>query len=187
MRIPHRSLALFPGLLVAAAAVLAAVTASSAPDTPLPQLRGADIPSEKSAPPKLKDWAAGTRIRPHRRSGGPCKYTVVREWLRIECDGLIGGTLVAGDPTDVTLVAGGGPWIEPDPNDPTTFQDGLAKTKPAAKTLITLRIQRGETKIFSLLAAYAGYFPTPFEMGYVSVSWPAHREDPLLLTSMGEL
>ena len=133
MRIPHRSLALFPGLLVAAAAVLAAVTASSAPDTPLPQLRGADIPSEKSPAPKLKDWAAGTRIRPHRRSGGPCKYTVVREWLRIECDGLIGGTLVAGDPTDVTLVAGGGPWIEPDPNDPTKAEVGKSESRGVGK------------------------------------------------------
>jgi hypothetical protein len=214
MRITSRPLPPVLGVFASAAALFAALTASSAPpatsasgdasatataagapsatpsgsaaaDSRLPEIRGADIPEGKSDPPKIAEWEAGKRVRPHRRVGGPCKLVVVREWLRIQCDEIIGGTLVAGDPTDVKVVSGGGSFIPPNPEDPRTMDDPLARTDPPAKTLFTMRLRRGETKVFSLLSAYKDYFVRPFEAGYLSVSWPAHREDPVILASNG--
>lgn len=213
MTIHSRRTSLAAGLFVLAAGLCAAVTASSAPPATsasgspsaapsgtasaapsgtaaavaaLPEVRGADIPAERSAPPTKEEWAAGKQVRAHRVVAAPCKFKVVREWLRMECADFIGGSLVGGDPADVSIFAGGGAFVPPDPDAPASTFDPIARTSPPAKTSITMRLSRGDTRVFSLLMALQDYHPLPVEMGYIAVTWPAHRGDPLILSSGGD-
>src|SRR5262245_30298710 len=85
----------------AAAAGSAAPSGSAKSTEPLAAIVGADIPMEASFPPKPSEWKDGKAVRVNRGLADPCKFTLLREWLRIECN-LVGGGLVAGDPKDVT-------------------------------------------------------------------------------------
>jgi hypothetical protein len=221
---PSRRSSLALGLLVSAAGLCAAVTASSAPPEATapasaaaapsgsasptsassasatasgsasaaasgaldagatgPLVRGADPPTATSDLPKNKEWESGKEVMPQREQGKPCKLKLVREWLRFECDGILGATLVGGEPADVKIVAGGGPFTGPDPERGWIADSPL--TTPPPKTLITLRLRRGDTKVFSLLSATQDHAPYPFEAHYIAVVWPENREDPTLLIS----
>lgn len=182
------------GLLASAATVCAAVTVSSAQPGPTasasapsasasaaapakpPLLRGADIPAEASDAPKIKEfndeWSTiGKTVSATREASHPCTFTLVREWLRIRCEGRIGATMFAGDPADVKILAAGGP---------------LGDERNQRVTII-LRMKRGETKLFSLVGFESGGGYDSFDMmneqEKISVSWREGREDPLILVS----
>lgn len=149
----------------------AATSASAAPKGP-PLLRGADIPAGTSDVPKIKEfndeWSTIGKVVRATREAYPCTFTLVREWLRIRCEDRIGATMFAGDPADVRILASGG-YIGDEKN---------------RRVTITMRMRRGETKMFSLVNFEEDYNSrTMNEAEKISVSWRDDREDPLILVS----
>jgi hypothetical protein len=196
-----RRLPLSLGLLVSAAALFAALTASSAPPTATasaapsasasaapsgsasaapsgsasagpaepPVLRGADIPKETSDAPKPKafgdEWMTiGKAYRTNGKTASVCSLTLVREWLRMRCEGRIGATMFAGDPTGVKI------WPQDD--------------RGSAVTSIILPLRRGETKMFNLIGVEEGYeWNSMGDAEKVAVVWREDKEDPVVLVS----
>jgi hypothetical protein len=48
-----------------------------------------DIPSDRSAPPTIEEWNKGTVVNSQEKNSRPdkCEMKIVREWLRISCQG----------------------------------------------------------------------------------------------------
>lgn len=187
------------GILVSVASLCAAVASSSAqpgptatasassPASAAPSgsaapagrrvIRGSLIPAGTSDMPKIKEfddeWSTiGKDVVPTREPGGPCIFTLVREWLRIRCERRIGATMFAGDPADVKILPAGGPLF--DEKEPEKNQ----------RVTIFMRVKRGETKLFSLLHFEDGYeWRSLSEHEKISVSWREDQEDPVILVS----
>ena len=171
-------------LALSADAVLgAALPASSsapppAPSAPpsaivLPVLTGADIPREASLPPNAGEWTTGRSVRINRGNPGPCRASVVREWLRLRCPTVLGGGLFAGDPQGVSVSAVGDPFA--DGSSPEGAQN-------RAVTTVVLPLQRGQVRAVSLLQLVQGYNSASYgEAGMFSVVWRADQPDPMLV------
>jgi hypothetical protein len=162
----------------AASAAPSASTSASAAAPELPVPKGADIPAEASDKPKEKEWDTGKKVRPRSDHSAadwltkvkPCTFTMVREWLRIRCIHRVGANLVTGDRADTTIVAGG-----------QNFSDN------PFTVLITTRMKRGETKLFTLLGLKGlgdggGYGGFTFDSDEpIAIVWREGREDPYFL------
>ena len=172
------------------AASLGAISASAAPDAPvasasvptppgsapggvdagapLPVPSGAEIPGTPSEPPTKAEWATAKTVRMHRGGLGPCKARLLREWLELRCESLIGAGLVAGDPAGVTISAYG---------DPINGQTTLVVAQ--------LPVRRGEARIVSFLGvSFESYEGISFEeAGLLSVLWRPGRPEPVLVMS----
>jgi hypothetical protein len=179
-----RRLSLSLGLLISGALLLPALSArsQSAPGSAtataeaLPEIRGADIPAEPSEVPKTPEWAAAKNVRPHRDDKMPCVFSVLRDWLRVECRDRIGAALVAGDPADVKIWAWG---------DPFASRSESGKRPDPPTTVMTMRLQRGMNKVFQLIRFDAGYeWPSPEASERIAVVWREGRPDPVLLIEL---
>lgn len=85
----------------AAATATATATAAAAADTKPPSKENIavveskidktipDIPTERSKPPTLDEWKAGTVVNSQEKNSRPdrCEMKIVREWLKIKCEG----------------------------------------------------------------------------------------------------
>lgn len=146
-------------------------SASSAAPAPLPTVTGAEIPNGESPAPSGAEWSHGKRVAPTRGRPGPCELTLVREWLRVRCPGLVGGGLVAGEPRGVSVQVVGRLF-----ND-----DG---TPGNVTTLVVLPLRRGEARVVSFNDTAFEYDSTALAPGGVlSVQWRAARPDPVLVMS----
>ena len=93
------------------------------------------IPSEASKPPKVTEWPHALRVSLSRK--GPlaagCHALLVREWLRLRCDGRVFAlSLLAGKPEGIAF------WI------------GGEHDAPFGELLMPLR--RGDRRVFQLWA-----------------------------------
>jgi hypothetical protein len=159
-----------------------ASASASAPELPL--LRGADIPADKSDKPKEKEWASGKKVRPLRDESGypwskskPCTFTLIREWLRVHCTDRVGANLVAGDKTDVTIIAGGHPFG----SDGDWWPPG---TRGTPVVLITTRLERNQTRLFSILdvRGLGDYGLAGLDTAEsLAIVWREGREDPYIV------
>ena len=52
-----------------------------------------DIPTERSKPPTIDEWKAGTVVNSQEKNSRPdkCEMKIVREWLKIKCEGEVFG------------------------------------------------------------------------------------------------
>jgi len=158
----------------ASATATASASASATPAQP-PLLHGADIPSEPSEIPTTKEWEGARKVRSNGPYQSPCSFTVLREWLRMECAHRIGAALVAGEPADVKIWAWG---------DVIAGDSGVSGSDQRAKpkTLMTMRLRRGDTKIFELFELgwnYSSSWAEPADK--LAVMWREGREDPVLI------
>jgi hypothetical protein len=116
-------------------------------------------------------------VQPNRADSTLCRYLVLREWLRIECVNNIGGTLLAGDPTDVKIWAWGDPMAarEDDPSPP-------APGAQIPETVVVMPLRRGESRVFDLFLMGWGYDSAgPIRGQRISVMWTEGKEDPILI------
>ncbi|MEZ4313859.1 MAG: hypothetical protein R3F14_38045 [Polyangiaceae bacterium] len=148
----------------------AASSASTAPVAPR-TLLATDVPDTPAPAPPEDDWKQGVRVQPNRGAPGPCTFTVLNGWIRVECTGRMGATLVAGDPTDVKMRAAGNPFE----------WDADVLTR----VVITSRIQRGKSHIFSLFLLEEGGYGnrTPTDGENLSLTYLEGQSAPLLITS----
>lgn len=145
----------------------------------LPPLKGSMIPQQPSDKPKDAEWATGQKVKPRRDDSaryagkdrdGLCSFTLVREWLRIQCVNRYGAALMTGEKKDVTIVA-----------PPKFFGEG------EEVVVITTRIRRNETQIFTLLgitglSEFGPYGGFTFDTDEpIAIVWREGREDPYLL------
>jgi hypothetical protein len=162
-----------PGPTASAGAAPSASASGTAGTAELPVVRGSFIPAGTSDAPKIKEfndeWSTiGKPVRANRDEPSPCKFTLVREWLRIQCENRLGATMFAGDPKGVKVLAAGGP-ISDERN---------------RRVTIFLRLEKGTTRMFSLVNFEAGYnWSNMVEAERISVSWREDREDPWILVS----
>lgn len=150
------------------------VGSAAAPAGPPPLIRGADIPAETSEVPTTKEWEDAKVVRANQDEKKICSLKVLREWVRFECDHRLGASLVAGDPADVKIWA----WGEPGAELPWST---TTRVKP--KTLFTMRLRRGDAKIYELYElgwTYEGYtWAEPAEK--IAVTWREGKADPVIL------
>lgn len=180
-----RRLPLPLGLLTSGALALAALSAHSQPPptgaptsataaAPAP-LRGAPIPAETSEPPATKEWETAPSVLATQEQK-VCTFKLLREWLRVECLHRLGASLVAGDPRDVKIWGWGKPAVELPWHKAATVND-------LPRVIFTMRLRRGDAKIFELLElgwTYEGYtWAEPAER--LSISWRDGKPDPVLL------
>lgn len=157
----------------AAASASGSAQAASGP----PTVRGADIPKERSDPPKdKKDWDPAKIVSPNSGTGGACIFKVLREWLRIECETRIAGALIAGETTDVKVWSWGDPFV------PLGGEEAKLRGQ-MPQTIIVMPLQRGESKIFDLRRIDGGGWdwvgPARAEM--ISITWRDGSDDPYIL------
>lgn len=146
----------------------AAPSPSGTPDASPPFARGAEIPAETSDVPKTNEWETAKVVRANQDRHNLCSLKVLREWVRFECKHRLGAALVAGDPADVKIWG----WGE---------LSGSGQNAP--RTLMTMRLRRGDAKIFELYElgwTYEGYtWHEPAEK--LSVMWREGKEDPVIV------
>lgn len=141
-------------------------------------LRGADIPTEVSDPPKdKKDWATGIAVVPNIGELPVCALTRLREWLRIDCQPRIGAALIAGEPTDVSVWAWGDPFA--------AISQELAKSGvPMPSAVIVLPLRRGESRVFDLEQIESGWdWVGPASAERISIAWRDGSPDPVILVA----
>src|SRR5262245_8445769 len=144
------------------------------PKAELPVVLGRDVPAEASPAPNAKEWSLARPVRTNRGVMEPCTMKLLREWLRVECAGLPGGGLVAGDPEGVTVRV--------------TFS--LAPSHPqfdprAVRTVAVLPLRRSKSSIVSFLHYSFGYDDiSTADAGMLSVLWRPGRPDPFLVLSI---
>ena len=126
-------------------------------------LDGPSIPTEASKPPKVTEWPGAQRVRLTRK--GPqaagCHALLVREWMRLRCEGdVFALSLLGGTPEGIAF------WI------------GQANGTPFGEVLLPLR--RGDRRVFQLWApgkdADGAFVAKP--MLVVQESWMAGQETP---------
>lgn len=145
-----------------------ATVPSASPPATFPAVRGADVPSEPSKAPSAAEWSAGRRVAPTRGSAGICELTLVREWLKLRCPGMVGAGLVAGDPRGVSVRALGRLFIDGMPGD--------------AAAVVVLPLRRGEARIVGFNDSVSEYNSDALgESGVLSVLWRTNRPDPVLV------
>jgi len=148
-----------------------APSASVAVAPPRPVIHGADIPLAESAAPSAAEWSSGKPVAPTRGSAEHCELTLLREWLKVRCPGMVGVGLVAGEPRGVTARVVG-----------TLFTDEGAPGDVAA--ILVLPLRRGEARIVSFDDSAFEYDGAALiEGGILSVLWRANRADPVLVMS----
>jgi hypothetical protein len=148
-------------------------SASADPQSLLPVLRGADIPTTTSDKPKEAEWKEGRKVRPQ-RGGQGCDLVVVREWLRVTCKDPAGLGLIAGDPKGVTLWTGG-----------SIFGSGGGSTL----ALVQFPLARGTSRVFSFTDVSGDWDWVGLgEGGTMSVTWRDGEPDPVIgIYRTGEL
>ena len=150
------------------AASSSAAHAPAAPPDPVPLARLA-LPSEKSPLPKLDEWVSAPVVElTENAEKSRCHARVVREWLKIHCDG--GWGLIrqlAGSPSDLAF------WIAPRKEN-SSMGDG-------AEIIVALRKgDRRLMQLFGLREAYEG--PAwPSVAGFVEERWDEGDEHPTVV------
>lgn len=141
-----------------------APTASAPGDEEKP-LDGDAIPAEKSKSPKAAEWLAAPRVKLTRKgpAAATCRAQLVREWLRVRCEGQVFAvSLVGGSPEGVAF------WI------------GGTAAEPFGELLTPVR--RGDRRVFQLWAPgkdAAGMF-VPKPMLVVQEQWVEGQKSPIV-------
>jgi len=157
------------GAPITAAAPSASSSAAVAPTPPV--IHGADIPAEESRAPTAAEWSSGKPVAPTRGSAEHCELTLLREWLKIRCPGMVGAGLVAGEPRGVTARVVGRLFTD----------DGMPGDVSAT---VVLPLRRGEARIVSFGDSASEYNGSALvEGGILSVLWRMNRADPVLVMS----
>jgi hypothetical protein len=142
-----------------------APSAPSAPTDEEKPIDGDAIPTERSKSPKAAEWAAAPRVKFTRKgpAAAGCRAQIVREWLRVRCDGQVFAvSLVGGAPEGVAF------WI------------GGTATEPFGEILTPVR--RGDRRVFQLWAPgkdAAGMF-VPKPMLVVQEQWVEGQKAPVV-------
>jgi hypothetical protein len=147
-------------------------TTSSAAVAPaaLPRVTGAELPDAESPAPNAAEWNRGKRVAPTRGHAARCELTLVREWLRVRCPGLVGAGLVAGSPRGVSVRVLGRLFIDGNRGD--------------VAAVVVLPIRRGEARIVTFNDTSFEYDSAALaEGGVLSVQFRAGRADPVLVMS----
>lgn len=148
-------------------------SASAAPSSPL---AGKDIPAETSDPPKPPEWDTARAIEVTQDRKKVCSVKALREWLRFECLHRLGAALVAGETSDIKIWGWGQPLTELPWRKAATQND-------IPRVIFTMRLRRGESKIFELYKldwTYEGYaWSEPAEK--IAVAFREGKEDPIIL------
>jgi hypothetical protein len=142
----------------------ASASAAPAPAGPPPTpVKGADIPADPSPAPTAADWDGARAVSVSHGVVPPCRLSLVREWLRIVCDGSPGAGLVAGDPKSVRV------WsLE-------------AETDDKLKSGVDLELRRGRSFIVSFLGTAPGYSASSTAEGpLVQIGWREGTADPII-------
>jgi hypothetical protein len=128
-------------------------------------LDGDAIPAEKSKSPKATEWTSATRVKLTRKgpAAATCRAHLVREWLRVRCDGQIFAiSLIGGSPEGVAF------WI------------GGTATEPFGDILTPVR--RGDRRVFQVWApgndAAGNFVPKP--MLVVQEQWVEGQKAPIV-------
>lgn len=139
--------------------------AASPPKEEEKALDGDALPAEKSKSPKATEWAAAARVKLTRKgpAAAGCRAHLVREWMRIRCDGQIFAiSLLGGSPEGVAF------WI------------GGTATEPFGDILTPVR--RGDRRVFQVWAPgkdAAGMF-VPKPMLVVQEQWIEGQKAPVI-------
>lgn len=167
----YRSRRLALGMLVLAAIAWPGVapagpndSPSSAPAAEEKPLDGDAIPAEKSKPPRPNEWpAAGVKLTRRGPAAASCRAHMVREWLRVRCEGQIFAiSLIAGPPEGVAF------WL------------GGTAEEPRGEILTPVR--RGDRRVFQVWGPgkdAAGMF-VPRPMLVVQEQWVEGQKDPIV-------
>jgi len=176
----HGGALLAATLLILASTVIAAKSsagpapsssASAAPPPPKDPIPLASVvfPAEKSPTPKLDEWnAAPLVLLTENSEKARCHARVVREWLKIHCDGPTGMIrLLAGSPSDVVF------WISP-------VEMGSSLSKASE---IVVAVRKGDRRLiqfFGLMEGYEG--PAwPTVAGFVEEHWDEGDDHPTVV------
>lgn len=128
-------------------------------------LDGDAIPIEKSKSPKATEWATAARVKLTRKgpAAAGCRAHLVREWMRIRCEGQVFAiSLLGGSPEGVAF------WI------------GGTAAEPFGDILTPVR--RGDRRVFQLWAPgkdAAGMF-VPKPMLVVQEQWIEGQKAPII-------
>lgn len=155
----------------------AAIDAGSALDAGAtrPKLQGASVPTTPTPAPSEAEWKDAVRVDPTRDVNGVCSFSVLRDWLKIECAQRHGASMLAGDATDVKITASGDPFEEA--GDFTSNKKG-----PVPFATIVTRLARGSAKMFVTIKAGWTYESIWSEDGErIAVTWREGKADPVIL------
>ncbi len=139
--------------------------AANAPGDEEKPLDGDAIPAEKSKSPKSPEWLTAPRVKLTRKgpAAASCRAHLVREWLRVRCEGQVFAiSLVGGSPEGVAF------WI------------GGTAAEPFGEILTPVR--RGDRRMFQLWAPgqdAAGMF-VPKPMLVVQEQWVEGQKSPIV-------
>jgi hypothetical protein len=128
-------------------------------------LDGDAIPAERSKSPKATEWPSATRVKLTRKgpAAATCRAHLVREWLRVRCEGQVFAiSLVGGSREGVAF------WI------------GGTEAEPFGEILTPVR--RGDRRVFQLWAPgkdAAGVF-APKPMLVVQEQWVEGQKNPIV-------
>lgn len=154
----------WPSAAPAGPAATAAPAASTPGDEEKP-LDGDAIPAEKSKSPKMTEWPAALRVKLTRKgpAAATCRAQLVREWLRVRCEGQVFAiSLIGGSPEGVAF------WI------------GGTAAEPFGEILTPVR--RGDRRVFQLWSPgkdAAGMF-VPKPMLVVQEQWIEGQKSPIV-------
>jgi hypothetical protein len=128
-------------------------------------LDGDAIPAEKSKSPKATEWLAAPRVKLTRKgpAAATCRAQMVREWLRVRCEGKVFAiSLLGGSPEGVAF------WL------------GGTAAEPFGELLTPVR--RGDRRMFQLWApgqdAAGNFVPKP--MLVVQEQWLEGQRNPIV-------
>jgi hypothetical protein len=170
-------------LLILASAVIAAKSSagpapsSSASAAPAPPPKERDpvplasvvFPTEKSPTPKLDEWSSAPLVALSENSEkARCHARVVREWLKIHCDGPWGMIReLAGSPADVVF------WIAP--RTPTSSLGDGAE--------IVVAVRKGDRRLIQFFGIMEGYEGPawPTVAGFVEEQWDEGDDHPTVV------
>ena len=128
-------------------------------------LDGGAIPAEKSKSPTAAEWKAARPVKLTRKgpAAATCRAHLVREWMRVRCEGQIFAiSLLGGSPEGVAFWIGG--------------------TAEAPRGEILTPVRRGDRRVFQFWAPgkdAAGMF-VPQPMLVVQEQWVEGQKNPIV-------
>jgi hypothetical protein len=158
-----------PGSAAGSGAPTSGASASAAPSSgalaaQAAPVKGADLPTDPSPAPAASEWVGARSVTVSHGAVPPCRFELLREWLRIVCDGAPGAGLVAGDSKSVRV------WsLE-------------AETDAKLKSGVELPLRRGQSFIVGFLGTAPGYSASSTAEGpLVQIGWREGTPDPIII------